>query len=345
MCSEVTATNSWIASKKGLSTTEWISILKMTANLAAVRFVPGRTLDGTRCRHGCPEIETLAHVLGFCEQELLLRNSRNHLIRFKIDAALRNKGWIVEEEIYCLAENGSTRRVDILAYTKHGIIVDLTIRFEVGCHHSAEAHHEEKSIYEPTVNYFKLKYALIHVVVFGLLIGRNLAFDTPSFIRKPGARNSIRMIDYIESFCTVTPCNLIIVLCLNWNCCFLFLYYHRTRAVSAVIGRTIPDSKCFQKRVKTAQPLAFTEEPAETGGGNREATIIELQSWKWVANGVDPEYVFPNSSHSCHYRRYRTYRHVLFRMNAVLASQLLCLLDYTPELRKCRKIEFSRLIS
>ncbi|KAJ4429210.1 hypothetical protein ANN_26213 [Periplaneta americana] len=56
-------------------------------------------------------------------------------------------------------------------------------------------------------------------------------------------------------------------------------------------------------------------------------------------------YVFPNSSHSCHYRRYRTYRHVLFRMNAVLASQLLCLLDYTPELRKCRKIEFSRLIS
>ncbi|KAJ4445886.1 hypothetical protein ANN_12572 [Periplaneta americana] len=38
-------------------------------------------------------------------------------------------------------------------------------------------------------------------------------------------------------------------------------------------------------------------------------------------------YVFPNSSHSCHYRRYRTYRHVLFRMNAVLASQLLCLLE------------------
>ncbi|KAJ4431816.1 hypothetical protein ANN_20421 [Periplaneta americana] len=57
------------------------------------------------------------------------------------------------------------------------------------------------------------------------------------------------------------------------------------------------------------------------------------------------EYVFPNSSHSCHYWRYRTYRHVLFRMNAVLASQLLCLLDYTPELRKCRKIEFSKLIS
>ncbi|KAJ4440267.1 hypothetical protein ANN_08406, partial [Periplaneta americana] len=63
-------------------------------------------------------------------------------------------------------ENGSTRRVDILAYnanTKQGIIVDPTIRFEVECHQSAEVHLEKKSIYEPTVNYFKLKYALIHV--------------------------------------------------------------------------------------------------------------------------------------------------------------------------------------
>ncbi|KAJ4444357.1 hypothetical protein ANN_06149 [Periplaneta americana] len=148
--------------------------LKMTAKLAAVRSVPGRSLDGTRCRHGCPEIETLAHVLGFCEQGLLLRNSRHHLVRSKIAAALRNKGWIVEEEISCLAKNGSTRRVDILAYnadTKQGIIVDPTIRFEVECHQSAEVHREKKSIYEPTVNYFKLKYALIHVEVFGLLIG------------------------------------------------------------------------------------------------------------------------------------------------------------------------------
>ncbi|KAJ4451057.1 hypothetical protein ANN_02494 [Periplaneta americana] len=163
ICNEVTATNSWIANKKGLSIS-----LKMIANLAAVRSVPGRSLDGTRCRHGCPEIETLAHVLGFCEQGLLLRNSRHHLVRSKIAAALRNKGWIVEE-ISCLAENGSTRRVDILAYnadTKQGIIVDPTIRFEVGCHQSAEVHLEKKSIYEPTVNYFKLKYALIHIEVF-----------------------------------------------------------------------------------------------------------------------------------------------------------------------------------
>ncbi|KAJ4432179.1 hypothetical protein ANN_20795 [Periplaneta americana] len=132
MYSEVTAANSWIANKKGLSTSEWISSLKMTANLAAVRSVPGRSFDGTCTRYGCPEIETLAHVLVFCEQGLFLRNSRHHLVRSKIAAALRNKGWIVEEEISCLPENGSTKRVDILAYnadTKQGIIVDPTIPY------------------------------------------------------------------------------------------------------------------------------------------------------------------------------------------------------------------------
>ncbi|KAJ4433724.1 hypothetical protein ANN_16035 [Periplaneta americana] len=72
---------------------------------------------------------------------------------------------------------------------------------------------------------------------------------------------------------------------------------------------------------------------------------VEVNVNKYVSNRLNPlpisqQYVFPNSSHSCHYWRYRTYWYVLFRMNAVLARQLL---GYTP-LRKCRKIEFSRLI-
>ncbi|KAJ4440416.1 hypothetical protein ANN_08557 [Periplaneta americana] len=50
------------------------------------------------------------------------------------------------------------------------------IRFEVECHQSAEVLLEKKSIYEPTVNNFKLKYALIHVEVFGLLIGARGTF-------------------------------------------------------------------------------------------------------------------------------------------------------------------------
>ncbi|KAJ4445086.1 hypothetical protein ANN_06885 [Periplaneta americana] len=58
---------------------------------------------------------------------------------------------------------------------------------------------------------------------------------------------------------------------------------------------------------------------------------VEVNVNKYVSNRLNPlpisrQYVFPNSSHSCHYRRYRTYRYVLFRMNAVLARQLLWLI-------------------
>ncbi|KAJ4441965.1 hypothetical protein ANN_11829 [Periplaneta americana] len=54
----------WIFKKSGVCTSEWVTCLKMNANLAAVRGVPGRSLDGSQCRHGCPETETLAHVQG-----------------------------------------------------------------------------------------------------------------------------------------------------------------------------------------------------------------------------------------------------------------------------------------
>ncbi|KAJ4444019.1 hypothetical protein ANN_05808 [Periplaneta americana] len=98
------------------------------------------------------------------------------------------------EEISCLAENGSTRPVDILAYnadTKQGIIVDPTKCFEVECHQSAEVHLEKKSIYEPTVNYFKLKYALIHVedALEGVVNGRRVR-----------GRRRYQMIDNIKLF-------------------------------------------------------------------------------------------------------------------------------------------------
>ncbi|KAJ4448467.1 hypothetical protein ANN_10483 [Periplaneta americana] len=37
---------------------------KMVGNVAAVRAIPGRSVDSNRCRHCFNEIETLAHVLG-----------------------------------------------------------------------------------------------------------------------------------------------------------------------------------------------------------------------------------------------------------------------------------------
>ncbi|KAJ4445700.1 hypothetical protein ANN_12385 [Periplaneta americana] len=141
--SQVPKANAWIFNKSGLSTSEWVTCLKMNANLAAVIEVPARSLDESRCRHGCPETETLAHVQ-------------------------------VEEKVFCLATNGSSRRIDIIAYpqtTKKGYIIDPTIRIETGSSQPEDVNKEKINIYLPTVDYFKAKYQLEDIEVIGLLIG------------------------------------------------------------------------------------------------------------------------------------------------------------------------------
>ncbi|KAJ4441983.1 hypothetical protein ANN_11847 [Periplaneta americana] len=85
--------NSWVSTKKNLSSTEYINAIKMSCNLTAVRSVPGRAFSTTRCRQpGCNETETLGHVLGFCRKGELLRNNRHHRVRGAIACLLRNKG-------------------------------------------------------------------------------------------------------------------------------------------------------------------------------------------------------------------------------------------------------------
>ncbi|KAJ4428057.1 hypothetical protein ANN_24071 [Periplaneta americana] len=148
--SQVPKANAWIFNKSGLSTSEWVTCLKINANLAAVRGVPGRSLDGSRCKHGCPETETLAHVQ--------------------------------EEEVFCLATNGSSRRIDIIAYsqtTKKCYIIDPTIRIETGSSQPEDVNQEKINIYLPTVDYFKAKYQLENIEVIGLLIGARASRSGP----------------------------------------------------------------------------------------------------------------------------------------------------------------------
>ncbi|KAJ4446185.1 hypothetical protein ANN_12878, partial [Periplaneta americana] len=130
---EYTPGNKWIFSKEGLSSSEWRDAIKINANVAPVRSLHGRSLDGFRCRY-C-KIETLAHVLGSCQHGELLRNSRHQNIRKLIGQALRNKSFEVHEEVHCVAsEGGGIRRADIVALDKtnsKGFILDPTVRFEM----------------------------------------------------------------------------------------------------------------------------------------------------------------------------------------------------------------------
>lgn len=171
---EHTPTNKWVRQHRGLSCSEWKDALKMISNVVAVRSVPGRSGDNTLCRRCGREHETLAHVLGSCPFGDVLRNGRHHTIRHMIANELRSKGLKVYEEVSGLATNGSSRRIDIIAFkpsSKTGIILDPTIRFETHSGQPEEVDKEKKTIYEPTIPYYQEKYNLDNISVTGLMLG------------------------------------------------------------------------------------------------------------------------------------------------------------------------------
>ncbi|KAJ4428796.1 hypothetical protein ANN_25789 [Periplaneta americana] len=131
--SEFTPANSWIRHREGLTSSEWREAIKMTAHVSSVRSLPGRTRDNILCRRCHREPETLAHVLGSCPHGEVLRNSRHHRIHSMIAEQFRSINFQVFEEVHGLADNGSTRRIDMIVIppnNNNGYIIDLTVRFE-----------------------------------------------------------------------------------------------------------------------------------------------------------------------------------------------------------------------
>lgn len=162
--SEDPKNNSWISNRRGISSSEWTNAIKMSTNIAAVRSVPGRSFQDQKCRHpGCSEVETLGHVLGYCPKGELLRNNRHHKVRSSIATTLRKAKWEVYEEVHCLAENGSTRRADIIAIDRRNqrsLILDPTVRFEKDDQQANNVNDEKKSIYNPCIPHFSERYKM-----------------------------------------------------------------------------------------------------------------------------------------------------------------------------------------
>ncbi|KAJ4432050.1 hypothetical protein ANN_20664 [Periplaneta americana] len=74
-----------------------------------------RRLRGRRC---LSEIETLGNVLGACPYGETLRIHRHHAIRTKLADAIRKLKYTVYEEVHGTADNGSNRRIDIIAISE-----------------------------------------------------------------------------------------------------------------------------------------------------------------------------------------------------------------------------------
>ncbi|KAJ4440440.1 hypothetical protein ANN_08581 [Periplaneta americana] len=113
------------------------------------------------CEFACPYGETL-------------RIHWHHAIRTKLADALRKLKYTVYEEVHGTADNGSNRRIDIIAISEtlsQGMIIDPTIRFETYKGQPEDVHEEKRAIYVPTIPYYKDKYQLHDISVTGLMFG------------------------------------------------------------------------------------------------------------------------------------------------------------------------------
>ena len=183
--------NKIIINKMGLTSSEWISTIKMSSNLYPVRAIPGRSIDGHQCRlNTCSEKETLAHILCKCSKGNGLQNNRHHQVRKIIASYLEKSGWTVLQEVPCIGDGIGNKRVDIICFkpeTKEGYILDPTVRFEVN-YREADPDNpdprlreridqanavdiEKKKHYEPCIPYFLGKFDLTKLEVIGLLVG------------------------------------------------------------------------------------------------------------------------------------------------------------------------------
>ncbi|KAJ4446795.1 hypothetical protein ANN_13493 [Periplaneta americana] len=97
------------------------------------------------------------YILGFCQHGTLVQNTRHHAIRELIAKSLAFF-YEVHQEVHCLAKDGSSRRVDIIAIDRgndRAIITDPTVRFETEVEQPIAVNEEKKTIYDPTIQYFR----------------------------------------------------------------------------------------------------------------------------------------------------------------------------------------------
>ena len=98
---------------------------------------------------------------GFCSKGELQRTTQNHQSRSFIATSLRRLKWEVYEEVHCLAEEGSIRRADIVAFNRQqptALILDPTIRFEQDGQQALKVDEEKKDIYIPCIPHLSERY-------------------------------------------------------------------------------------------------------------------------------------------------------------------------------------------
>ena len=148
--------------KNLLSSSEWVSAIKLNSNYTKLNGVPGVGSSSNLCRKCGRESETIPHVIGSCSHNNLLITSRHHGTKNDLTGLLRDKSFTCFEEVYAIDSEGRSRFSDIIAFqpnSKNAFIIDPTIRYESNDANQDQSIQEEKeSIYSKCIPFYKEKY-------------------------------------------------------------------------------------------------------------------------------------------------------------------------------------------
>ena len=158
--------NSFMYNKQSLSSSDWTAALKLNTNYANLKGVPGVAQghgQNRRCRrcHNENNRETPSHVLGCCPFGENRRNARHHEVQLRLIAMLQDKGFDCYDEVTCIDDNGTNRRVDILAFdlkSNKAYVIDPTVRFENNEDMDEVVQLEKAGIYDKCFNDLKERY-------------------------------------------------------------------------------------------------------------------------------------------------------------------------------------------
>ena len=158
-----TASNDFVYNKNTLSSSEWVSAIKLSINYANLNGVPGVSSNSSSlCRRCNREKETIAHVTGSCGSNNLLITSRHHNVKRILADLLREKGYECYDEVYAVDTEGRSRFSDIIAFdpkSTKAYIIDPTVRYETNDpDQDQKIHQEKKEIYEKCIPFYSEKY-------------------------------------------------------------------------------------------------------------------------------------------------------------------------------------------
>ena len=144
--------NRFMYEKSNLSSSEWVTAVKLStnyANLAGVRGAKNKNPRNTRCRHCGYQKETPSHVLGKCDFGNKQRIARHHRVKHRLNSLLSQNGYTCFDEAWCTDSQGSEKRADIIAFankSKKAYVIDPTVRFETSDDDLDEKIQEEKEM-------------------------------------------------------------------------------------------------------------------------------------------------------------------------------------------------------